>query len=107
MVDFAIDVLWDEEAKVFVGTSKDIPGLTLEADRLGELLDAAFDTVPSLIEQNLSLPEGAEVLVTFRVCQSTGRMERSADHGLARSSATPATRYLVEPVREDDQRIPA
>ncbi len=91
MVDFAVDVLWDEEAKVFVGTSGDIPGLTLEADRLGELLDVAFDTVPSLIEQNLSLPEGAEVLVTFRVRQPI------------RESAPIGPRYLVE----DDPLIPA
>lgn len=86
MVDCAVDVLWDEKAEVFVGTSEDIPGLTLEADRLGELLDAAFDMVPSLIEQNLTLPEGTEVPVTFRVRQPL------------RQSAPPTPRYMVETI---------
>ena len=60
---YSVDVFQCEEAGVFVGTSQDIPGLTLEAGTLGGLLDAVLEMVPQLIEQNLGLPQDADVQV--------------------------------------------
>ena len=92
---YSVDVLWCEEADVFVGTSQDIPGLTLEAESLGGLLDAVFDMVPSLIEQNLGIPEGAEVVVTVRVRQPMQTKARSRQVPV-QSSSTPKPRYVIE-----------
>ncbi len=32
-----VDIIFDEEAKVFVATSKDVDGLVLEAENFGDL----------------------------------------------------------------------
>lgn len=64
---YSIDVIPCEESGVLVGTSEDIPGLTLEADTLGNLFDAAMEVVPQLLEHNLMVPTDAEVHVTVRV----------------------------------------
>lgn len=45
------------ESGVLVGTSPDIPGLTLEADSREQLLAAVSDVVPQLLKNNLALPE--------------------------------------------------
>ena len=62
----SINVFFDEDSKVFVGTSEDIPGLTLETNTIGELIDTAMDIVPELLFYNLKIPEGAESEV--RIC---------------------------------------
>ena len=64
---YTVDVFLDKDAGVFVGTSADIPGLTVEAETRGGLIDALFETVPPLLEDNLGLPQGAEVEVKVRV----------------------------------------
>ena len=64
---YSIDVVSCKETGVFVGTSNDIPGLTLEADTLGKLFDAAMEVVPQLLENNLGIPADADVDVTVRV----------------------------------------
>lgn len=45
------------ESGVLVGTSLDIPGLTLEADSREQLLAAVSDVVPQLLKNNLELSE--------------------------------------------------
>ncbi len=83
---YSIDVIRCEESRVFVGTSDDIPGLTLEADTLGNLFDAAMEVAPQLIERNLGVPRDAVVSVTVRVhslekpatAKSAGRTRKSA-----------------------------
>ncbi len=83
---FSIDVIRCEESRVFVGTSDDIPGLTLEADTLGNLFDAAMEVVPQLIERNLGVPRDAVVRVTVRV-RSLERPATTKSAGRARKSA--------------------
>ena len=83
---FSIDVIRCEESRVFVGTSDDIPGLTLEADTLGNLFDAAMEVVPQLIERNLGVPRDAVVRVTVRV-HSSERPATTKSAGRARKSA--------------------
>ncbi len=56
-LDFSIDVNFDEEVKVFVGTSEDIPGLTIEASSIHEFLETAMDIVPYLLAINLKITD--------------------------------------------------
>src|SRR5690606_17220727 len=43
---------WDDQAKVWVATSEDIPGLVTEAASLDALLDRVLAIVPELLEDN-------------------------------------------------------
>ena len=90
---YSVDVFRCEEADVFVATSEDIPGLTLEADTVGGMLEAVMEMVPQLIERNLNLPQDAEVQVTVRLRQAVqqGHRQRSQH----RANARPP-RYVVE-----------
>ena len=53
--NFNVNIDYDNECDVFMGTSEDIPGLVLEAETLGKLFDAAREVVPSLLEHNLKI----------------------------------------------------
>lgn len=44
-----VNVMRDNEAGVFVGTSDDLPGLVVEAESLDELAREVRDLVPTLI----------------------------------------------------------
>ncbi len=48
-VAIAVDVIRDEEAGVFVGTSSDVQGLVVEAATLEELLSEAQALIPGLL----------------------------------------------------------
>jgi predicted RNase H-like HicB family nuclease len=43
---------WDEEARVWVAESDDVPGLVTEAETLESLLDKLRVLVPELLEEN-------------------------------------------------------
>ena len=79
------------ESGVLVATSEDIPGLTLEADTIGQILDAAMDVVPHLLQNNLGLSDldGVVVEVAVRIPRPKGWKATRAD-GLA-------PRFVVEP----------
>ena len=50
---------WDPEARVYVATSDDVPGLVAEAATLEALEAKLQDLIPELLELNASLlPEG-------------------------------------------------
>ncbi|BCI68070.1 hypothetical protein AAJCM20276_27060 [Acetobacter aceti] len=44
--------VWDDEAKVFVATSDDVPGLVTEAESLDELKRKLTILIPELMELN-------------------------------------------------------
>jgi predicted RNase H-like HicB family nuclease len=55
-----VRAVWDDEAKVFVATSDDVPGLITEADTVEALRDKLLVIIPELIELNrlpFDLPE--------------------------------------------------
>jgi predicted RNase H-like HicB family nuclease len=67
---------WDEEARVWVATSDDIPGLATEGDNLEGLVDKLKEIIPELLEAN-GLRVEAEVpfeILTrrFETAQRTG-----------------------------------
>jgi len=43
---------WDEEAKVWVATSEDVPGLVTEAATVEQLIERAKAVIPELLEAN-------------------------------------------------------
>jgi predicted RNase H-like HicB family nuclease len=51
---------WDEEAKVWVATSDDVPGLVAEADTEEELLAKLHVLIPELLDAN-GYPDGDAV----------------------------------------------
>ncbi len=51
---------WDDEARVWVATSDDVPGLATEADTLEALSLKLESLVPELLDAN-GLPDGKEV----------------------------------------------
>ena len=90
---YTVDVFHEKEAGVFVGTSADIPGLTVEAETRGGLIEALFETVPPLLEDNLGLPQDADVEVKVRVVEAA-----PPSQPLAGTLSQP--RYVFENVRE-------
>lgn len=62
---FNVDLTVCEETGVLVATSDDIPGLVLEAETFGGIMDALIDCAPELIRQSHpDLPED-EYCVSF------------------------------------------
>jgi predicted RNase H-like HicB family nuclease len=47
-----VKAFWDEEAKVWVATSDDLPGLATEADSVEALVEKLKIIIPELLEAN-------------------------------------------------------
>lgn len=60
VMQYVIDLLWDNEAKVWVATSEDVPGLVLESGSFDALIERVQNAVPELLELN-SLPKGSKI----------------------------------------------
>ena len=56
-MSYRIKLVWDNEAAVWIATSKDVPGLILESGSFDALLERVRYTVPELIEMNGIKPE--------------------------------------------------
>lgn len=53
-MNYIVDLIWDDEAQVWVATSEDIPGLVLESGSFDALLERIRFAVPELLELNKS-----------------------------------------------------
>lgn len=51
-MDYMITCAWDLEARVWIATSNDIPGLVLESGSLDTLMERTRIAVPELLELN-------------------------------------------------------
>lgn len=71
MKNYKIDLLWDNDASVWVATSRDedISGLVLESGSLDALIERIKVAVPELLEENKKLKQGA-VNLTFASTRS-------------------------------------
>lgn len=58
MKKLLVTAQWDDEAKVWVATSRDIPGLATEAPSLDALLERVLAVAPELLEDNAHLLDG-------------------------------------------------
>ena len=52
MIEYHVSAFWDDEVKVWVGISEDVPGLCVEACTLEELMQAAGELIPELLILN-------------------------------------------------------
>ena len=63
MKTMEVHALWDDEAKVWVATSEDVPGLATEADTMERLIEKLKGLIPELLEANgvVQRSTGAEI----------------------------------------------
>jgi len=47
-----INAIWDDEARVWVATSDDVPGLATEADDMDALVEKLKMMIPELLDAN-------------------------------------------------------
>jgi hypothetical protein len=50
-----VRAFWDDEAKVWIATSDDVPGLVTEAETQAELVSKLQVMIPDLLESNQAL----------------------------------------------------
>ncbi len=51
-MNYLVELLWDAEAAVWVATSEDVPGLTLESGSFDALVERVRIAVPELLALN-------------------------------------------------------
>jgi hypothetical protein len=74
---------WDADARVWVATSEDVPGLVTEAGTLEELRDKVLAMVPELIEANGITSDLAEIAVHILAEQTARIANPAANAGAA------------------------
>lgn len=62
-MEYTVHFTWDEEARVWIATSDDIPGLVLESGSFDALLERTRFAVPELL--SLNFLEGRPLSLTF------------------------------------------
>ena len=72
-----VRALWDEEAKVWVASSEDVPGLITEADTLEALRDKVLALIPELMADNGIASDLAEIPVHI-MAEQTARIANPA-----------------------------
>ncbi len=58
-----VRAVWDDEAKVWVAESNDVPGLITEADTVSALVQKLKYLIPELLDEN-GYPDGEEISFT-------------------------------------------
>jgi hypothetical protein len=69
MPEYIINLLWDNEAAVWIATSQDIPGLVLESGSLDALIERIRFATPELLDLNGLQSEA------FSICFRSERYE--------------------------------
>ena len=55
--DINVEAFWDEEARVWVASSNDVPGLMTESDTMENLMQKLKILIPELLQANRLLSE--------------------------------------------------
>ena len=63
METYVVNARWDDEAKVWIATSDDVPGLCCEAATLEALIEVVLGLAPDLLVENgLIEPDAREAI---------------------------------------------
>lgn len=60
MTPYEIAVEWDEDERVWVASSEDVPGLATGAHTLEEMIERLKIVIPELLVENGLLPAGTD-----------------------------------------------
>jgi len=60
MTPYQVIAEWDEEARVWVASSEEVPGLATGADTFEELIEKLKVVIPELLVENGLLPAGTD-----------------------------------------------
>lgn len=63
-MEYVINFLWDNEANVWIATSKDVPGLVLESGSFDALLERTRIAVPELLSLNSHENQSVSLIFT-------------------------------------------
>lgn len=61
-MEYTVNLLWDNEASVWVATSDDVIGLALESGSMDALIERVRLAVPELLELNHQTSENVNLL---------------------------------------------
>jgi hypothetical protein len=61
IVEYKIQIVWDDEAQVWVATSADLPGLVLESGSVDALIERVRIAASELLEIDKKYCEGASL----------------------------------------------
>lgn len=64
MAHYRINMLWDDDADVWVATSRDVPGLVLESESFDALIERLKNAVPELVRLNGKSPTSYSIEYT-------------------------------------------
>ena len=78
MPPYHVKAEWDDEAKVWVASSEDVPGLATGADSFEALIDKLKTVIPELLEENGLLAPGAAEVPFAVTAERTERTRRVA-----------------------------
>lgn len=62
-----VNAFWDDEAKVWVATSDDVPGLATEAESSEQLIEKLRILIPELLEANGLLQKNEQTEIPFQL----------------------------------------
>lgn len=68
-MEYVINFMYDEEEKVWIATSEDIPGLVLENESFDALMAESKEAAIELIELN-NLPKRSKIRYRSDYCQA-------------------------------------
>jgi predicted RNase H-like HicB family nuclease len=60
VIPYRVMAEWDEDARVWVASSDDVPGLATGADTLEDLVEKLKIVIPELLLENGLLPAGTD-----------------------------------------------
>ena len=62
-----VKAIWDNEARVWVATSQDVPGLITESESLEDLVQKLKTLIPELLEANGSISKFKSTEIPFHI----------------------------------------
>ena len=82
---FKVNIQWMQNPAVYIATSPDIPGLTLEAATIHEIMQEATSVIPHLLYHNCGMRPSHEIEVHF-----------SQDSSASSNSVTPNPKWVLD-----------
>ena len=90
-----VNAIWDDEARVFVATSEDVPGLATEASTLDELVAKLKVMIPEMLDAN-GYADG-DALHEFILCShNTTELLHAALVGEVRAWSNPVPQVRLQ-----------